>query len=170
MLITQLLIALGYVLIVVVNNYVNVCIRNFKLHQQVMLYEFEKARQEGKKTHFTQENTVRDIRFRMSETWCFVGIYIAIIFNVFILPNNATFADIIIVYSVVIFTIVSEVHYGEKTKLGRALADRFRFLLEFSLKRDNTVVLTTTFITMIYLIGLLNNFNFISHVWGMLVL
>lgn len=167
---TQILIMVGYVVVVFVNHFINDCIRQFKLHQQLLIYEFNKAREEGKKTHFTQENAIRDIRFRMSETWCFVGAYLATIFNVFILPNNATFADIIIVYSVVIFTIVSEVHYGEKTKTGQFLADRFRLLLLLSLKRDNTIILTTTFLTLIYLVGLVNGFNFVGYVWELLVL
>ena len=159
----------GGLLAFTINSFLNSCILQFKMHQALMLYQFEEAKANGKVHHFTKLNTVRDLKFPKSETWFILGIYIAFVFNYLLIPKGVMFADIIFVYSVVAICIVKEIKYKKEHELITLLTKKAPVIYTLVVQRDNALVLVLSLLTLVYMVGLIDNFNILATLWNQLI-
>ena len=105
--------------IIYLNRKINLCIIYFNAHKNVTVKKFnakqlENANNGGKKFS-PLTNLIETLQYTVWENWVFAGVYIAYIFNTYIVSKGkANLLEILVIYMFVIFSVV----YDFKDHLG----------------------------------------------------
>lgn len=104
--------------IILLNRKLNLCIIYFNAHKNITVKKFNQRQAEapnGVKKFSPLTNLIETLQYTVWENWAFSGIYIAYVFNTYVVSKGkANLLEILIIYLFVIFSVV----YDFKDHLG----------------------------------------------------